>query len=100
MIKRIVLWRLKSSAHGNPAEENARLIKQRLEALLGQIPGLRSVEVGVDFGRTEASADVSLYGEFDSRAAVNVYLEHPAHKAVVPFILEACSERRTVEYEV
>ena len=41
VIKHIVVWRLKESAHGNNKRANALLIKQRLEALNGKIPGLR-----------------------------------------------------------
>jgi len=39
VVKHIVLWRLKPEAHGRAAAENARAIKQKLEALRGRIPG-------------------------------------------------------------
>jgi quinol monooxygenase YgiN len=99
MVKHIVLWRLKETAHGNDKATNARLIKERLEALRGQIPGMIRIEVGLDFSRSEQSGDVVLYSEFGSRAALDSYQEHPAHKAVMPFILEARAERRLVDYE-
>jgi hypothetical protein len=35
-----------------------------------------------------------------TRAALDVYQAHPDHTAVMPFILEARSERRLVDYEV
>jgi len=41
-----------------------------------------------------------LYSEFDSQAALAAYQEHPAHKALLPFIREAATERRLVDYEV
>jgi hypothetical protein len=100
MIKHIVMWRLKETADGRPAAENARLIKQRLEALNGQIPGLIRLEVGIDFSRTEQSSHLALYSEFTTREALDAYQEHPAHKAVMPFILEARSERRLVDNEL
>ncbi|HEY2903395.1 MAG TPA: Dabb family protein [Polyangia bacterium] len=99
MVKHIVLWRLKETAHGNDKATNARLIKEKLEALRGQIPGMIRIEVGLDFSRSEQSGDVVLYSEFESRAALDSYQEHPAHKAVMPFILEARAERRLVDYE-
>jgi hypothetical protein len=74
--------------------------KQRLEALNGKVPGLIKLEVGIDFSRGNESADVALYSEFDSVEALNAYLVQPEHRAVVPFILEARSERRVVDYEV
>lgn len=100
MIKHIVVWRLKDSAHGNNKMVNARLIKQMLEGLNGKIPGLLKMEVGIDFSKTDTSGDVVLYSEFTSREALAGYQAHPEHKAVMPFILEARSERRMVDYEV
>lgn len=100
MIKHIVVWRLKESAHGNDRATNARLIKEKLESLRGKISGLIAIEVGIDFARTESSDDIVLYSEFVSRAALDEYQSHPEHKAIMPFILEARQERRMVDYEV
>ena len=100
MIKHIVFWRLKDSAHGNDRATNARLITHKLEGLRGSIPGLLSIEVGIDFVAGEASSHVALYCEFASREALAGYQVHPEHKAVVPFVAEASTERRMVDYEV
>ena len=99
MVKHIVLWRLKPEAHGRTAAENARAIKEKLEALRGRIPGLLAIEVGLDFSRTGDSCDLALYSEFESRAALDAYQAHPEHKAVMPFILEARRARHLVDYE-
>ncbi len=100
MIKHIVMWRLKEKANGVDKASNARLIKDKLEALRGRIPGLLALEVGIDYSATENSSDLVLYSEFESKAALEAYQEHPAHKAVMPFVLEARAERRQVDYEV
>lgn len=99
MIKHIVMWRLKEVAHGNTAGENALLMKQRLEALRGRISGMISIEVGLDFSRTEGSSDIVLYTEFIDRRALEGYQDHPEHMVLAPFIVGACSERRVVDYE-
>ncbi len=99
MVKHIVAWRLKPEAHGCTAGENARAIKEKLEALRGRIPGMLKMEVGLDFSREETSSEVVLYSEFESRAALDAYQIHPEHEAVKSFILEARSERRLVDYE-
>jgi quinol monooxygenase YgiN len=99
MVKHIVMLRLKDSAHGNTRAENARIIKQKIEALRDQIPGIRALEVGLDWSATEQSADLVLYSEFESRAALDAYQAHPAHQAILPFIAEARSERRLVDYD-
>lgn len=98
MIKHIVMWRLRDEAHGNTAEVNARLIKEKLEALSGRIPGLGAIEVGIDCSRTEQSADVVLYSEFADREALDLYQGHPEHEAVKSFIGGVTSERRLVDY--
>ncbi len=100
MIKHIVIWKLKDAAHDSDRAANARAIKERLESLRGRIPGLRQIEVGIDFSATASSGDVVLYSEFDSRAALDAYQSHPLHQAIVPFVAQAASERRMVDYEV
>jgi hypothetical protein len=99
MVKHIVFWRLKDSANGMTKAENARAIKEKLEALQGKIPGLLRIEVGIDFLHSPESSDVVLYSEFVDRAALDVYAAHPEHKAVMPFIGAAREERRVVDYE-
>lgn len=100
MIKHIVMWRLKETAHGNTKQENAKIIKEKLEALNGKIPGMLKMEVGIDFSKTESSADVVLYSEFETKEDLDNYQTHPEHKAVMPFVGEARLERRMVDYEV
>jgi hypothetical protein len=100
MIKHIVVWKLKESAHGNSKIENARLIKEKLESLNGKIAGMIRLEVGINISDTENSSDIVLYSEFASKSDLDNYQSHPDHKAVMPFIKEARSERRMVDYEL
>lgn len=100
MVKHIVFWKLKDHANGMDKAANAEQIKLKLERLNGQIEGLISMEVGVDFLHSPESADVVLYSLFKDRAALDFYQQHPLHKEVMPFIAEARSERRVVDYEV
>jgi quinol monooxygenase YgiN len=99
VVTHLVLWRLKAEAHGQTAAENAQAIKEMLEGLRGKVPGLLRMEVGLDFSRTANSCDLALYAQFESRAALEAYQGHPEHKAMMPFILEARSERRLCDYE-
>ena len=98
MIKHIVMWKLKDEAHGNDKATNARLIKEKLEALAGQIEGLHRIEVGIDFlGGT--NFDVVLYSELTSEEALDFYQNHPLHQALLPFIREAVTDRKAVDYK-
>lgn len=100
MVRHIVLWSLKPEARGRSKRENALLIKQQLESLVGSVPGLLRAEVGIDFGGTGQSFDIALVAEFESREALAGYRDHPAHQAVVTFIREVREERVAVDYEV
>lgn len=100
MVKHIVFWKLKERAAGASRAENARLLKERLEALDGRIPGMLRAEVGIDFDRSAGAWDVALYSEFESREALDVYQDHPEHVAVKDFVLEVREDRAVVDYEV
>lgn len=100
MIKHIVFWKLKPHANGQDALANAQAIKEKLENLNGKIEGCIKLEVGFDFLHSPESADVVLYSEFENKAALEYYANHPLHKEVMPFIAEARSERRVVDYEI
>jgi hypothetical protein len=100
MIVHIVFWRLHAQAAGRSKVENALEMKTRFEALRPLMPGLRRLDFGIDFAATEQSSDVALYTEFESRAALEAYQNHPAHTDIVAFIKDLRSERRVVDYEV
>jgi len=96
MIKHIVFWKLKD----DNKKRNAETIKERLESLAGKVPGLLKIEVGLDYSKTEESADVALYSEFESKEALRLYTEHPDHKAILPFVKDIRTERRVVDFEL
>jgi hypothetical protein len=99
MIKHIVIWRLKDRAEGNDRAENALIVKQRLESLAGRIPGMKAIEVGIDFSGSDASGDIVLYSEFSGREALDAYQKHPEHLAMKDFIGNVTQERRVVDYD-
>jgi hypothetical protein len=100
MVVHIVFWRLhERSANGRTKQENALEMKRRFEALVGVIPGLLRCVIGIDFAKTADSADVALYSEFESRAALDAYQPHPAHQEIVAFLKDVRTERRVIDYE-
>lgn len=96
MVKHVVMWRLHDEALGKSGQENARQLKQELEALSGKIPGLLKIEVGFD---TSAETNVVLYSELESWEALRAYQSHPEHQAVIPFVKSVSDDRRVVDYE-
>ncbi len=98
MIKHIVFWKLKDEAMGNDKWENARIIKTRLEALVGVIPGLIENEVGLNVNGGEY--DAALYSVFESEEALHSYDSHPEHLKIRDFVKDARISRVAVDYEV
>ena len=98
MVRHIVFWRL-SGATADEKKAAGEKIRAALEGLRGRIPGLRKIEVGIDFSQTPESSEVALYSEFDSREALAAYQKHPEHQTVLPTIRALVAERRLVDYE-
>ncbi len=96
MIKHIVMWKFKDGVD----EADKREMKRRLEALKGAVPTLLSIEVGRDVSCKEASMDMVLYSEFQTRDDLTAYAVHPAHLKVVDFVLPLVCDRAVVDYEV
>ena len=53
MIRHIVFWKLKSEAEGATAKENGQKMVDAFHALAGKIPGLLSIESGLNFNKAE-----------------------------------------------
>ncbi len=81
MIKHVILWKLKEEYS---AEEKTAIkagIKEGLEGLKGQIPGLLEIQVHTN-GLASSNADLMLDSSFESEEALKAYAVHPAHVAV------------------
>ncbi|CAN7272684.1 Dabb family protein [Pseudorhodoferax sp. LjRoot39] len=81
MIKHIVMWDVRGDT---PAarREAALFLKGRFESLVGAIPGMAHLEIGLDSSRVDYACDVVLYSEFESQQALDAYASHPAHLRV------------------
>lgn len=101
MVKHIILWRLRSELSETEKREKALAIKQGLEGLKGQVPGLMDIHVQID-GRLETSnADIMLDSTLESFEALKGYAVHPAHVAVANGVVRPNTELRTcLDYEV
>ncbi len=80
-------------------EENIYRTKAMLEALVQKIEVLQSMEVGIDFSRSERSFDLSLYSTFKTKEDLRMYATHPAHLEVVDFIRAVTQTSKVVDYE-
>lgn len=81
MIKHVILWTLKDEYSDTEKNEIKKGIKEGLEGLKGQIPGLIDIQVNIN-GLESSNADLMLDSSFESEAALKGYAIHPAHVAV------------------
>ena len=96
MIVHIVMFKFKEENRDNNIED----VVKKLNALVDLIPTLKSMEVGVDFSRTERAFDMSLYSKFDSKEDLQAYAIHPEHLKVVELIKSVTQESKVVDYSL
>lgn len=73
--------------------------KQMLENLIGAVPTLRSIDVGLNFSTEERAMDLSIITVFESKEGLDVYAVHPEHLKVVDFIKTVVEYSKVVDYE-
>lgn len=78
MVRHVILWKLKESLSGEEKKKVAEDIKKNLEALVGIVPGLISLEIGTD-PLPSSNADVMLDSVLENEEALKGYQTHPEH---------------------
>ena len=100
MVKHIILWSLKSDLSDEEKETIKNGIKEGLESLNGQIPGLVEIKVNKDT-LPSSTADLMLDSTFESADALKAYSKHPAHVAVAESKVRPYYESRScLDFEI
>jgi len=94
MIVHIVMFKFKEENR----DANIVKAKNMLEALVGKIPTLLSMDVGVDCNKGERAMDLVLTSTFETTEGLKTYATHPAHLEVVAFIKETTLLSKVVDY--
>ena len=81
MTHHIILWKLKDELTDTQKTEVKSSIKEGLEGLAGQIPGLVSIKVNIE-GLPSSNVDLMLDSTFDTPEDLKNYSVHPQHVAV------------------
>lgn len=95
--KHIVMWNVRGDTDVERSQA-AQLIKTSFEDLAGKIPGMRSVEVGLDMSDADYACDVVLYMEFESPKSLRAYAIHPEHLRVKHLLGNSRIARYQVDY--
>ncbi|QEN07193.1 Dabb family protein [Oceanispirochaeta crateris] len=99
MIKHIVMWKFKDEAEGKSKDENIQIIKKDLENLVGVIPEIRELEVGINKTVADTAFDAVLVSTFDSMEDLKAYREDPRHKKAAAYNKLCRLDRVVVDYE-
>lgn len=91
MIKHVVIFKLKDISEGP-------MLKESLESMAGKIPGLISIEAGLDFNKSEAAGDLVLISCHEDKEALNIYQDHPVHIENKNLLVPRVTSRIVVDY--
>lgn len=100
MVKHIILWQLKDELSDDEKSKIKQEIKEGLEGLKGEIPGL--IDICVQIDKLESSnADLMLDSTFEDESSLKSYAIHPAHVAVADGKVRPYTKNRVcLDYEV
>lgn len=81
-------------------ENKIRTAQQGLKSLLGQIPQIQSLSVGINIIPSQRAYDLCLIATFSNLEDLADYREHPIHQAVARKIDEYCQSTVSVDCEM
>ena len=100
MVKHIILWKLKEEFSEEEKKQIKAGIKEGLERLAGQIPGMTEIKVRIDC-LPSSTVDVMLDSTFESAEALKAYSTHPKHVAVADSkVRPYTAVRSCMDYEI
>lgn len=96
-IMHIVLFKWKADTPPERVEQ----VRQALLGLRDAIPGILEITCGQNFSDRAQGYETALVVRFESRAALDAYLPHPAHRALVDTLINPLREASlAVDYRV
>ncbi|MBB5157174.1 Dabb family protein [Saccharopolyspora phatthalungensis] len=99
MIRHIVAFELVAHDEAERGED-ARTIKRELESLVGLVPQIQELHVGVELGLVKGHWDAVLVSDFASADDLASYQEHPEHVRAAKAISPLIAARAVVDYEL
>lgn len=96
MLIHTVMWKF-TDAEGKTAAENVEIVKTGLEALIGTVEVLKSIEFFKNEVVCDRNFDAMLVVKVENEADLNAYKEHPAHKAVAAYVKKVTVGRAAVD---
>ncbi len=99
MVKHVILWKLKDELTEGTKNEAIAKIKHDLEALVGNVPGLVSLQI-IPASLPSSNADIMLDSTLESEEALKGYQVHPMHVAAAAFVRANTEVRLCADFTV
>ena len=100
MVKHVILWKLKDEYSGVEIARIKADIKEGLEGLKDEIPGIVEIKVNTEPLRS-SNCDLMLDSLFESEEALKGYADHPKHVYVANTKVRPYTASRVcMDYEV
>lgn len=93
MVKHVVVFKLKDF-------NDSDRLREAILGMEGKIPGLLSIEAGVDFNRSDAAGDLVLISTHRDKEALKIYQNHPEHIKVKDQIVPCAAGRTVVDFSL
>ncbi|MBE6240291.1 MAG: Dabb family protein [Bacteroidales bacterium] len=98
MVRYCVMWKFKPS-DGKTSKELAEDVKEQYESLMGLVPGLKNIEVGVNRNEGKTSYDAVMMADFETWEDLAAYKADPMRGNVIQYVKTIAEVRAKVEYE-
>lgn len=98
MVRYCVMWKFKSS-DDKTAKELAEDVKEKYESLLGLVPGLLNIEIGINRNDGATSYDAVMLADFKNWGALAAYKADQLRDNVIEYVKSIAEIRAKVEYE-
>lgn len=95
MIKHVVFVKFKPEV----SKDVRRLILEQLRALPPKIDVIKSYEVGENVLKSDRAWDAVIIGTYDDLDALDIYINHDAHMAVVAQMSTVAGAIASVDFE-
>ena len=96
MFHHVVAFRFKQDV----SEADVRALRADLVGLAARLEGLASYACGSDLGIRDGNADFAVAAAFETREALQGYLTHPEHLAIVErYVVPMVEQRHGAQFE-
>ena len=85
MVRYCVMWKFKPS-DGKSVKELAEDVKEKYQSLLGLVPGLTAIEIGINRNEGKTSYDAVMIADFESWEALAAYKADDMRDNVIEYV--------------